>query len=128
MEDIMEERSDVEELREVRQLFKTLSEEIPNMIRGIIESIFSAEAGKNMGAAAANFYKELKAGGIPEDVAIKMTQDYIRTFTDLGAILREAMGSKRRPPVKVMRRGQEGEEESSTATEEKTGDALKRED
>jgi len=128
MEDIMEERSDVEELREVRQLFKTLSEEIPNMIRGIIESIFSAEAGKNMGAAAANFYKELKSGGIPEDVAIKMTQNYIRTFTDLGAILREAMISKRRLPVKVMKRGKEGEEESSRATEEKTGDALKRED
>ena len=113
MEDIMEERSDVEELREVQQLFKTLSQEIPNMIKGIIESIFSAEAGKNMGAAAANFYKELKSGGIPEDVAIKMTQDYIRTFTDLGAILREAMGSKRRPPVKVMKREKEGEEESS---------------
>ena len=124
----MGERSDVEELREVREVFKTLSEEIPNLIRGVIESIFSAEAGRNMGAAAANFYKELKSGGIPEDVAIKMTQDYIRTFTDLGAILREAMGSKRGLSLKVMRRGREGEEESSRAAEEKTGDALKRGD
>ena len=111
----MGERGDVEELREVRELFKTLSEEIPNMIRGIIDSIFSAEAGKNMGAAASNFYKELKAGGIPEEMAIKMTQDYIRTFTDLGAILREAMGSKRRLPIKVTKREKESEEESSKA-------------
>ena len=124
----MGERSDVEELREVRQLFKTLSEEIPNMIRGIIESIFSAEAGRNMGAAAANFYKELKAGGIPDDVAIKMTQDYIRTFTDLGAILREAMGSKKGLSLKVMRRGREGEEESSRVKEEKTEGVLKQGD
>ena len=48
----MEEESDVKELEEV---LKTLSEQIPALIRGIIASIFSAEAGRNMGAAAANF-------------------------------------------------------------------------
>ncbi len=87
----MTEKSDIEELEEV---LKTVSEQIPALIRGIINSIFSAEAGKNMGAAAANFYKELKAGGLPDDVAIKMTQDYIKTFTDLGDIIREAMSRK----------------------------------
>ncbi|MCD6592625.1 hypothetical protein J7L00_00860 [Candidatus Bathyarchaeota archaeon] len=80
----MERKSDIEEFQEV---MKTLSEQIPSLIRGIISSIFSAEAGKNIGAAAANFYKELKAGGIPDEVAIKMTQDYVRTFTNLGTLL-----------------------------------------
>jgi len=87
----MGEKSDIEELEKV---LKTVSEQIPALIRGIIGSIFSAEAGRNMGAAAANFYKELKAGGIPDEVAIKMTQDYIKTFTDLGDLIREAMSRK----------------------------------
>jgi len=87
----MENKSDVEELEEV---LKTVSEQIPALIRGVFGSIFSAEAGRNMGAAAANFYKELKAGGLPDEVAIKMTQDYIKTFTDLGGLLREAMSRK----------------------------------
>jgi len=86
-------KSDVEELQEV---LKTVSEQIPALIRGIISSIFSAEAGRNMGAAAGNFYKELKASGIPDEVAIKMTQDYIKTFTDIGDLLREAIGRKGR--------------------------------
>ena len=84
-------KSDIEELEGV---LKTVSEQIPALIRGIIGSIFSAEAGRNMGAAAANFYKELKAGGIPDEVAIKMTRDYVKTFTDLGDLIREAMSRK----------------------------------
>jgi len=87
----MGEKSEIEELEGV---LKTVSEQIPALIRGIIGSIFSAEAGRNMGAAAANFYKELKAGGIPDDVAIKMTQDYIKMFTDLGDVIREAISRK----------------------------------
>jgi len=87
----MTEKSDIEELEGV---LKTISEQIPALIKGIIGSIFSAEAGRNMGAAAANFYKELKAGGIPDEVAIKMTQDYVKTFTDLGDLIREAMSRK----------------------------------
>jgi len=83
--------SDIEELEEV---LKTISEQIPALIKGIIGSIFSAEAGKNMGAAAANFYKELKAGGLPDEAAVEMTQDYIRMFTDLGDVIREAMSRK----------------------------------
>jgi len=87
----MEEKSDVEELEEV---LKAVSEQIPALIKGLIGSIFSAEAGRNMGAAAVSFYKELKAGGLPDEVAVKMTQDYVKTFTNLGDILREAMSRK----------------------------------
>ena len=87
----MGEMSDVEELKEV---LTTVSELVPALIKGIIGSVFSAEAGRNMGAAAANFYKELRAGGIPNDVAVKMTEDYVKTFTSLGELIREAMSRK----------------------------------
>lgn len=109
----MDGKSDVEELQEV---LKTVSEQIPALIRGIISSIFSAEAGRNMGAAAGNFYKELKAGGIPDEVAIKMTQDYIKTFTDIGDLLREAIGRK---GGFSKERGEELKEKISEAIKEK---------
>jgi len=64
------------------------------MIKGIVGSIFSGEAGKNMGAAVANFYKELKASGMPDEAALKMTQDYAKTFSDLGTLIREAVAKK----------------------------------
>lgn len=80
-------KDDVEELR---QVLETVSDMVPSLIRSIVASVFSAEAGKNMGAAAANFYKELKAAGMPDEVAIKMTEDYVHTFTDIGKLIQEA--------------------------------------
>ena len=34
------------------------------------------------------FFKELKAGGLPDDVATRMTQDYVATFTKISDFIR----------------------------------------
>ena len=74
----------------VREILAVVSSEIPAMIKSILSSVFSEEAGRNMGKAAAAYYKELKDGGLPEPVAVKMTEEYMRTFTSLGDMLRSA--------------------------------------
>jgi hypothetical protein len=74
----------------IKEILGVVSSEIPAMIRSILSSVFSEEAGKNMGKAAAAYYKELKYGGLPEEVAVKMTEEYMRTFTSLGDMLRSA--------------------------------------
>lgn len=80
-----EREEDVETLKEV---LSVVSKEVPGLIKSIIESVFSEEAGRNMGKAAASFYKELKEAGIPEETAVKMTENYISVFTSLGDILK----------------------------------------
>ena len=82
-------RMDPENLRE---LLSVVSTEVPAMLKSIVNTVFSEEAGRNMGKAAAAYYKELKAGGLPEEVAVKLTQEYMQTFTSLGSMLR--MGGK----------------------------------
>ena len=62
---------------------------IPTLIKNIIASVFSEEAGRSMGKAAGAFYKELKDSGIPNDMALKMTEDYMKTFTGLGDLLKK---------------------------------------
>jgi hypothetical protein len=74
----------------IKEILSVVSSEIPAMIKSILSSVFSEEAGRNMGKAAAAYYKELKAGGLPEPVAVKMTEEYMRTFTSLGDMLRSA--------------------------------------
>ena len=74
----------------VKEILSVVSSEIPAMIKSILSSVFSEEAGRNMGKAAAAYYKELKDGGLPEPVAVKMTEEYMRTFTSLGDMLRSA--------------------------------------
>jgi hypothetical protein len=74
----------------IKEILGVVSSEIPAMIKSILSSVFSEEAGRNMGKAAAAYYKELKEGGLPEPVAVKMTEEYMRTFTSLGDMLRSA--------------------------------------
>ena len=78
------------EAENIKEILSVVSSEIPSMIKSILSAVFSEEAGRNMGKAAAAYYKELKDGGLPEQVAVKLTEEYMRTFTSLGDMLRNA--------------------------------------
>jgi len=86
-------KTGIEEAEEIKQILGAVSTEVPGLIRSIIASVFSEEAGRSMGKAAAAFYKELKESGMPDAVAVKMTEDYISVFTSLGDIMKKAGGS-----------------------------------
>ncbi len=108
----------VEDAEEIKQILGAVSTEVPGLIKSIIASVFSEEAGKNMGKAAAAFYKELKDGGMPDAVAVKMTEDYISVFTSLGDVLRKAggPGGKLRFDVSKGKAGAELEKETGKET------------
>ena len=76
----------------IKELLSVVSTEIPTLIKSIVSTVFSEEAGRNMGKAAAAYYKELKAGGLPDEVAVKLTQEYMQTFTSLGSMIRHSGG------------------------------------
>lgn len=86
-------KTGAEEAEEIKQILGVVSTEVPGLIKSIIASVFSEEAGKSMGKAAAAFYKELKEGGMPDAVAVKMTEDYISVFTSLSDVMKKAGGS-----------------------------------
>lgn len=94
----MIEDKEKEEAEELKEVLSVVSKEIPALIKGIIASVFSEEAGKSMGKAAAAFYKELKESGMPDEVAIKMTENYISVFTSLGDIMKKFTKGKEYSP------------------------------
>ncbi len=94
----MIEDKEKEEAEELKEVLSVVSKEIPALIKGIIASVFSEEAGRNMGRAAAAFYKELKESGMPDEVAIKMTENYISVFTSLGDIMKKFTKGKEYSP------------------------------
>jgi hypothetical protein len=94
------EKSPQDEVEELKLVLSTVSTEVPALIKGIIASVFSEEAGRSMGKAAAAFYKELKESGIPNDVALKMTEDYMSTFTSLGDMFKRFGKGKELTPEK----------------------------
>lgn len=85
-----------EDVEELRGVLSVVSKEIPAMIKGIIGSVFSEEAGRDMGKAAAAFYKELKDAGMPEETAVKMTENYVAVFSSFGEVMKSAVSGKRK--------------------------------
>ena len=85
-----EKRRERQSPENIKEILGVVSAEVPSLIKNILGSVFSEEAGRSMGKAAAAYYKELKDGGLPEPVAVKLTEEYMRTFTNLGDMLRGA--------------------------------------
>ncbi|TRO46961.1 hypothetical protein E2P65_05065 [Candidatus Bathyarchaeota archaeon] len=81
--------------QEVAEIFETLSTKIPEMLNGILGSLFSPEAASNMGKAVAEFRKSLIEGGIPEEEAMEMTEDYLGTLTNWSSVVRDSVRSGR---------------------------------
>ena len=89
-----EERKEKKDTEELKEILGVVSSQVPALIKSLLASVFSEEAGRSMGKAAAAYYKELKNGGLPEQVAVKLTEDYMRTFTSIGDMLKGVGGGR----------------------------------
>jgi adenosine deaminase len=78
---------------DIAEILSVVSDKVPSLIKGLVGAVFSEESARNMAKAAATYYKELKAGGFPDDVALKMTQDYVSVFTKIGDVVKAARES-----------------------------------
>lgn len=79
----------MEEAEEVGAILQVVSKELPSLIKGLVSAVFSEEAGREMGKAAGAFYNELKDRGMPDEIAVRMTENYVSVFTDLGNIMKK---------------------------------------
>ena len=74
-------KHDMPKPEEISGLLAAVSKELPGLVKGILDALFSPQAAADMGTAVATFYKNLKEGGIPEEQALSMTKDYLGTLT-----------------------------------------------
>ncbi len=80
--------------KEIAEIMESVSEKIPTLIKGVLDSFFSPEAAANIGKAVAVFRKSLIEGGIPEGEAQEMTREYLQTLTRWSNVMREARGRR----------------------------------
>ena len=79
---------------DIAEILSVVSDKVPALIKGLVSAVFSEESARSMAKAAATYYKELKAGGFPDDLALKMTQDYVGVFTKIGEVIKAARESR----------------------------------
>ncbi len=72
----MSEKHDIP-VEEIKQLLDAVAEKVPNLVNQLKATLFSAEAGQQLGQAVGAFYKELVDSGIPAEDALTMAKSYI---------------------------------------------------
>jgi hypothetical protein len=69
--------------KEIAEILDAVSDKIPGMVKGLFNAIYSAEAGAEAGKSVGNFYTNLLESGIPEDLALKLTERYMFSIRDV---------------------------------------------
>jgi hypothetical protein len=69
--------------KEIGELLEVIAEKVPKLVTELLRSLYSEEAGSQMGKAVGNFYKALVESGIPAEDALKMATDYLETIKSI---------------------------------------------
>lgn len=69
---------------DIAKILDVVGEKVPGLIKSIKDLIYSPEAGKEMGQAVGNFYKELVTSGLDAGLAAELTRDYLRVLQNIG--------------------------------------------
>lgn len=86
------EEIEIEDVDEVREVLDVVTERIPNLMRGIQDSLYSAEQMKKMGESIAAFYKSMVDAGMDKDNASTITLMHVDS-------LQEQMRGQHRPSI-----------------------------
>ena len=68
---------------ELSEVLDAVSVKLSELITNVLKSVYSEEAGHNVGRAVGTLYRELVDAGIPAETAVKMASDYMISFKDL---------------------------------------------
>jgi len=66
--------------KEIGELLDEVSTKVPKLITGLMDTLYSPEAGKKMGQSVGAMYKELVDSGIPSEEALAMAKEYMASI------------------------------------------------
>ena len=70
-------------VEDIRELMDVVTEKLPGLLNQLRSTLFSAEAGQDLGRAVGAFYKELVDSGIPVEDALEMAKSYIGSLQSM---------------------------------------------
>jgi hypothetical protein len=68
---------DVEELRGILSAIVDFVRDIKGPLTDLVKSVMGSVSGPELGEDVGTFYKKLKEGGVPDDVAVRLTEEYL---------------------------------------------------
>lgn len=71
---------------EFAEIMDAVTDKVPVLIRSLRDSLYSPEAGRQLGQAVGAFYKELVDAGMDPQQALSITQDYLSALKSFSQI------------------------------------------
>ena len=68
---------DMPDPEQIADILKVVRKEVPGLLREIVGILYSEESARNMGKAVGIYYKTLVDSGIPKELALDMTRNYV---------------------------------------------------
>jgi hypothetical protein len=78
-----DDREDVEELKEVMNILKNT---VPDMIKGIVDALYSGNNAEEFGKQVANFYKSMIDAGMDKKEAFELTKEFMESRDVVGVL------------------------------------------
>lgn len=66
--------------KELKEMLDVVGEKVPTLLKSVLDSVYSEEAGTQMGKAVGSMYKELVNSGMDKADAIGLVKEYISTL------------------------------------------------
>lgn len=122
-DDLREVNNVVEDAEEIREILSVVSTEIPKLLNAISESIFNPEQTEQYAVAVADFYSRLKQAGMEDDMAVRLTEQFMDR-TNFAAMIQELIGGR---GIHIGGRGDRSSGEVKRAVEKAVREKVKEE-
>jgi hypothetical protein len=76
-------------VKQISELLVVMSETLPKLAGQIMQTLYSEQAGEQMGKAVAAMYRELIHSGMEKEVALRFTKDYLETLKQIAREMKE---------------------------------------
>ena len=77
---------DEKDMEEFREVMTTLRDFIPEMIRKIVEVLYSQQNAEDFARQVANFYKSMVDAGMSNDQAFELTKEFMESRDVIGIL------------------------------------------
>jgi len=84
------EMGDENDIKEFKELMNTLKETVPEIIRGIVDALYSGTSAEEFGKQVANFYKSMIGAGMDKEEAYELTKKFMES-RDIAGILKKIL-------------------------------------
>ncbi len=79
-----------EDVREFKEVMNTLKETVPEIIKGIVDAIYSGTNAEEFGKQVANFYKSMVDVGMDKGDAYELTRKFMES-RDISGIIKKIL-------------------------------------